>query len=133
VDFLGPSIHPFFRYLTTHLPTPNGYSQITLNYEKFLLNGQGDVLRRYPRKYAPFDMETDLQTILETPTTTTLPTPPPKYDKAWREAKKEAVKSEYAFRFNYNYYNAPESMYRYNPVNDRPTTAATTIQESTEK
>ena len=38
---------------------------------------------------------------------------------AWREAKREAVKSEYAFRYNYNYYTSPDSMYKYNPAKDR--------------
>ena len=40
------------------------------------------------------------------------------FRKAWREAKQEEKKSEYAFRYNYNYYNSPDSIYKYNPAND---------------
>lgn len=47
-----------------------------------------------------------------------LPEESPQFLKAWREAKREAIKSEYSFRYNYNYYTAPESMYKYNPTND---------------
>jgi hypothetical protein len=48
-----------------------------------------------------------------------LPEESPQFLKAWREAKREAVKSEYSFRYNYNYYTAPDSMYKYNPLNDQ--------------
>lgn len=47
-----------------------------------------------------------------------LPPESPAFQKAWREAKREAIKSEYAFRYNYNYYTAPDSMYKYNPLLD---------------
>ena len=50
VDLLGPSANPFYNYLTSNLATPNGYKRITLNYEKFLLDSNGNPLRRYPRK-----------------------------------------------------------------------------------
>ena len=50
VDILGPSANPFFNYLTSNLATPNGYARITLNYEKFLLDSNGNPVRRYPRK-----------------------------------------------------------------------------------
>ena len=48
-----------------------------------------------------------------------LPPESPAFAKAWREAKREAVKSEYSFRYNYNYYTAPDSMYKYNPDKDK--------------
>ena len=48
-----------------------------------------------------------------------LPEESSQYQKAWREAKRESVKSEYAFRYNYNYYDSPESMYKYNPSKDK--------------
>ena len=38
--------------------------------------------------------------------------------KSWKESQREAIKSEYAFRYNYNYYLSPQSMYRYKPSQD---------------
>ena len=101
---------------TTALPTPNGYSRITLNYEKFLLDGDGNPVRRYPRKFTAYDMLPDIQAVLNGQE---LPEETPAFQKAWREAKREAVKSEYSFRYNYNYYTAPDSMYKYNPDEDK--------------
>jgi len=115
VDFLGPSASPLFSALTKDLPTPNGYSRITLNYEKFLLDATGHPVRRYPRKFSAYDMEADIQALLSGKS---LPEESPAFHKAWREAKREAVKSEYAFRFNYNYYNSPDSMYKYDAGKD---------------
>eukprot|EP01039_Chlorochromonas_danica_P005532 gene5532-6091_t len=115
VDLLGPSEQPAFVAWTKALPTPNGYSRITLNYEKFLLDAHGQPLRRYPRKFTPTDMEADIQAILKGEA---LPAPSEKFVKEWRQAKREVIKSEYAFRFNYNYYDSPDSMYKYNPAAD---------------
>lgn len=115
MDLLGPSANPFIESMTKALPTPNGYSRITLNYEKFLLDENGLPVRRYPRKYSAYDIEEDIKALIKGEP---LPEPNQKFLRMWREAKREAVKSEYAFRFNYNYYDAPNSMYKYNPNND---------------
>lgn len=74
------------------------------------------MLRRYPRKFSAYDFEDDIKAVLAGQP---LPPESAKFQKAWREAKREVVKSEYAFRYNYNYYTAPESMYKYNPLNDQ--------------
>lgn len=116
IDLLGPSAHPLYSTLTKFLPTPNGYSRITLNYEKFLLDKNGIPMRRYPRKYSAYDMEDDIIALLNDQS---LPDETSLYQKAWREAKRESIKSEYAFRYNYNYYDAPDSMYKYDPVKDK--------------
>ena len=115
VDFIGPSAHPLYQALTSDLQTPNGYGRITLNYEKFLLDADGRPLRRYPRKYPASSMEADIEAALKGDP---LPEETPMFQKMWREAKREAVKSEYAFRLNYNYYVAPDSMYKYDPGRD---------------
>lgn len=115
VDVLGPSASPLFTALTQTLKTPNGYGRITLNYEKFLLDANGYPVRRYPRKFSAYDMEPDIVALLNG---NPLPEESPQYLKAWREAKREAVKGEYSFRYNYNYYTAPDSMYKYNPSKD---------------
>eukprot|EP01038_Epipyxis_sp_PR26KG_P007217 gene7217-9848_t len=116
VDILGPSAHPLFNQLTSDLLTPNGYGRITLNYEKFLLDSTGKPLRRYPRKFSAYDMEPDIVAVLKGES---LPPESPSYQKAWREAKREVIKSEYAFRYNYNYYTSPDSMYKYKPSQDQ--------------
>lgn len=116
IDILGPSQHPLYKALTRALPTPNGYSQITLNYEKFLLDSTGRPVRRYPRKLTAYDMEADIQALLRDEP---LPPESPLFAKAWREAKREVIKGEYSFRYNYNYYTAPESMYKYDPKKDQ--------------
>eukprot|EP00597_Dinobryon_sp_UTEXLB2267_P005590 CAMPEP_0170080412 /NCGR_PEP_ID=MMETSP0019_2-20121128/16563_1 /TAXON_ID=98059 /ORGANISM="Dinobryon sp., Strain UTEXLB2267" /LENGTH=185 /DNA_ID=CAMNT_0010294383 /DNA_START=375 /DNA_END=932 /DNA_ORIENTATION=+ len=116
VDILGPSANPLYSALTKELATPNGYGRITLNYEKFLLDSTGHPVRRYPRKFSAYDMEPDLLALLNSEP---LPAESPAFAKAWREASREALKSEYSFRYNYNYYTAPDSMYKYNPVNDK--------------
>lgn len=116
IDLLGPSQHPLYKALTRALPTPNGYSQITLNYEKFLLDSTGRPVRRYPRKLTAYDMEADIIALLHDQP---LPPETPLFAKAWREAKREVIKGEYSFRYNYNYYTAPESMYKYDPKKDQ--------------
>jgi glutathione peroxidase len=115
IDLLGPSAHPLYKALTDYLSTPNGYRRITLNYEKFLLDSTGTPVRRYPRKYSAYDMEKDIVALLNDQP---LPEETPEFQKAWKQAKREVVKSEYAFRYNYNYYTAPESMYKYDEKKD---------------
>jgi glutathione peroxidase len=115
IDFLGPSAHPLYNALTKNFPTPNGYGRITLNYEKFLLDANGKPVRRYPRKYSAYDMEKDIQALIAGEP---VPEETEAFKKAWREAKREAVKSEYAFRYNLNYYTAPDSMYGYDSSKD---------------
>lgn len=114
-DILGPAANPLYTAMTKELLTPNGYGRITLNYEKFLLDAEGQPVRRYPRKFSAYDMEPDLIALLEG---NPLPAESPAYLKAWREAKREAGKSEYSFRYNYNYYTAPDSMYKLKSQND---------------
>ena len=36
-------------------------SRITLNYEKFLLDSEGSIMRRYPRQWPALRMENDIQ------------------------------------------------------------------------
>ena len=73
-----------------------------LNYEKILLDSRGAPLRRYPRKYAPEAMEADVAAVLAGE-----PLPPPNaaFNQAWEDAKREAVKSEYSFKPNINYFD----------------------------
>lgn len=75
----------------------------------------GTPVRRYPRKVLPSEMEQDIQALISGQP---LPAPSTAFLKAWREANTEVQKSEYAFRYNYNYYDSPNSIYKYNPERD---------------
>jgi len=100
-DLLGENALPLYNYVTNALPNPWGVPRIVLNYEKILLDGAGRPIRRYPRKYPVNFMQPDIEAALKG-----LPLPPPseQLNKAWEDAKREAIKSEYAFKFGLNYY-----------------------------
>ncbi|CAM9516057.1 unnamed protein product [Ascophyllum nodosum] len=104
VDIVGNTIHPFYRYLCRAGKNPNGIARVTLNYEKFLLDKDGTVLRRYPRKLEAADFEQDIQ-AKQAPTAT----PPARRGEllllSWLKADQEASKSQYAFKLGLNYYN----------------------------
>ena len=105
-DIVGKFCLPLFKYLTTNAPNPNDVSRITLNYEKFLLDSEGKVLRRYPRQWAADRMEKDVKAVLaDAP----LPKQDPKWLFAWEQADKEATRSMYSFRKHYNYYDQQEA------------------------
>ena len=104
VDVLGKTAHPLFTYLA-QTPNPNGVGRLTLNFEKFLLDGDGRPLRRYPRQFLAYDFEKDVKAALQRDP---LPEPTDKFREAWFQAKKEAKASEYAFRTNYNVYDQQE-------------------------
>ena len=56
-------------------------------------------LRRYPRKFPISLMEADVQAVLAGEP---LPPPSARLEKAWEDAKREALKSEYAFKLGLN-------------------------------
>jgi len=101
VDLLGLNALPLYKYLTSALPNPWGLDRIVLNYEKFLLDASGRPLRRYPRKFLPSFIDADIEAVLKGEP---LPPPSPALVTAWEAAKREAIKSEYAFKFGLNYY-----------------------------
>ena len=100
-DLLGSNSLPFYSWLTRSLANPWGVNRLVFNYEKFLLDADGVPLRRYQRKYPVGFMEEDLKAVLEGQ-----PLPPPNraYFQCWEDAKREATKSEYAFKPGLNYY-----------------------------
>ena len=63
VDVVGSTRHPLYSYLATY-PDPNGVGRLSLNFEKFLLDKDGRILRRYPRKFTAFDFEADINACL---------------------------------------------------------------------
>ena len=100
-DLLGTNALPLYGWLTANFPNPWGVNRIVFNYEKFLLDADGTPLRRYPRKFPISLIEPDVQAVLEG---RPLPEPSARYLKAWEDAKREAIKSEYAFKPGLNYY-----------------------------
>ncbi|CAN0121087.1 unnamed protein product [Ectocarpus sp. 6 AP-2014] len=102
IDIVGNTIHPFYRYLCRALKNPNGIARITLNYEKFLLDQDGKVVRRYPRKLEAADFEADIKAVIAGDP---LPAENRDYKLSWLKADQEATKSEYAFKLGLNYYN----------------------------
>lgn len=101
-DIVGKFSHPLYKYMTTNMPNPNDVTRITLNYEKFLLDSEGSIMRRYPRQWSAERMEADIQAVLKGEE---LPEESKKLLFAWREADKESTRSIYSFRKHYNYYD----------------------------
>jgi hypothetical protein len=59
-------------------------------------------LRRYPRKYQPYDIQDDIAALLADK-----PLPPPRanWKEAWRTAAKDAEADTYRFQKGLNYYD----------------------------
>jgi len=100
-DLLGTNALPLYNWLTATQPNPWGVNRIVFNYEKFLVDERGQPLRRYPRKFPISLMENDVKALLNGQE---LPPPSARLEKAWEDAKREAIKSEYAFKPGLNYY-----------------------------
>jgi hypothetical protein len=100
-DLLGAKALPLYTWMTNQMPNQWGVRRIVFDYERFLVDETGQPLRRYPRKYPVEMMEADVQAVLEGK-----PLPPPTlaFLQAWEDAKREATKSEYAFKPGLNYY-----------------------------
>lgn len=60
-DLLGGNALPLYRWLTSTFANPWGVNRIVFNYEKFLVDEQGQPLRRYPRKFPVRLMEPDVR------------------------------------------------------------------------
>jgi len=104
VDIIGNTRHPLYTYLCSY-PNPNGVGRLTLNYEKFLLDGDGKPLRRYPRKFTPYDFEADVAAAVEG---RPLAAPTAAFKDAWVKADQDAKKGEYSFRAQYNVWDQSE-------------------------
>jgi len=105
-DIVGKFAHPIYKAMTAMKPNPNQVSRITLDYEKFLLDSKGQVLRRYPRLWPADRMTTDVAAVLAGKP---LPKEDPRWLFAWKEADKEVTRSIYSFRKHYNYYDQQEA------------------------
>lgn len=73
------------------------------NFEKFLIDGRtGKPLRRYPRKYQPYDIADDIAALLQG---RQLPPAQANFKEEWRNAAKEAENDTYRFQKGLNYFD----------------------------
>ncbi|MDD1513476.1 glutathione peroxidase [Priestia megaterium] len=64
VDVKGEHAHPLFIYLTEQAPGLLGSKGIKWNFTKFLVNRQGEVVKRYAPQTAPKDIQKDIKELL---------------------------------------------------------------------
>ena len=60
----GPETHPLYRYLKGQAKGLMGSERIKWNFTKFLVNQQGQVVRRYPPTTKPADLHGDVEQLL---------------------------------------------------------------------
>lgn len=103
VNLLGTGAHPFWRWIEGTCRTPSGLGKIQANFEKFLVDGRtGKAVRRYPRKYQPFDIIDDIDAVVKGKT---LPPAGANWREEWRNAEKEAEKDTYRFQKGLNVFD----------------------------
>ena len=103
INLLGTGAIPFWRWLEGSCRTPAGLGKIQANFEKFLVDGRtGKPLRRYPRKYQPYDISDDIAALVSD-----RPLPPAgaNFKEEWRNAAKEAENDTYRFQKGLNYFD----------------------------
>ena len=64
VDVKGESAHPLFQYLTSSAPGLLGSKSIKWNFTKFLVNPEGDVVKRYAPATKPENIAADIEALL---------------------------------------------------------------------
>lgn len=64
VDVKGEHAHPLFTYLTEQAPGLLGSKGIKWNFTKFLVNRQGEIVKRYAPQTAPKDIQKDIKELL---------------------------------------------------------------------
>lgn len=103
VNLLGSGAVPFWRWIEGSCRTPAGLGKIQANFEKFLVDGRtGKAIRRYPRKYQPYDIADDIAAVVAGK-----PLPPAgsNFKEEWRNAAKEAETDTYRFQKGLNYFD----------------------------
>ena len=64
VEVNGNEAHPLFKYLTKTVPGILGTEAIKWNFTKFLVDRQGNVVKRYPSMTKPEDLEKEIEALL---------------------------------------------------------------------
>lgn len=68
IDVNGATTHPLYQFLRTNSKLADaegeGTGAITWNFEKFLVNGDGEVISNFHPKVAPNDIVKDIEPLL---------------------------------------------------------------------
>jgi glutathione peroxidase len=64
VDVNGAGAHPLYQFLKSEKPGVLGTEVIKWNFTKFLVNRQGDVVKRYAPNDKPEDLSIDIEALL---------------------------------------------------------------------
>lgn len=64
IDVNGDNAHPLFVYLKSEKPGVLGSTRIKWNFTKFLVNKEGQVIKRYSPTAKPQDLERDIEALL---------------------------------------------------------------------
>lgn len=103
MNLLGTGAHPFWRWIEGSCRAPSGLGRIQGNFEKFLVDGRtGKAVRRYPRKYQPFDIAEDIDAIMKGK-----PLFPAgaNWREEWRNSDKESERDVYRFQKGLNVFD----------------------------
>jgi glutathione peroxidase len=64
IDVNGPRTHPLFRFLKAARPGALGTAAVKWNFTKFLVDPDGEVVRRYGSSTTPEQLEPDVEALL---------------------------------------------------------------------
>ncbi|MEM0910838.1 MAG: glutathione peroxidase [Pseudomonadota bacterium] len=64
IDVNGDDAHPLFTFLKAEKPGLLGSERIKWNFTKFLVNQEGQVVKRYPPTTKPEDIESEIEKLL---------------------------------------------------------------------
>lgn len=103
VNILGTGAHPFMRWIQGTCRTPSGLGKIQGNFEKFLVDGEtGLPVRRYPRKYSPYDISYDIEALVKGKS---LPPAIANFNEEWRAAAIDSERDTYRFQKGLNVFD----------------------------
>ncbi|KVD74716.1 glutathione peroxidase [Burkholderia sp. ABCPW 14] len=64
IDVNGANAHPLYRYLAEEAPGILGLKAIKWNFTKFLVNREGEIVKRYAPSTKPDDIAKDVEMLL---------------------------------------------------------------------
>lgn len=64
IDVNGDGAAPLYQFLREAAPEPDGSTAITWNFAKFLVDADGNVVKRYSPKTTPEEIASDLDAAL---------------------------------------------------------------------
>lgn len=64
IDVNGEDAAPLYEFLKNAAPNDDGSGDIAWNFTKFLVDGSGKVVRRFPPKVTPEEIEPEVKELL---------------------------------------------------------------------